>query len=107
MGLELPVLLAARLRQVMRVVACHQGYRLHGTRNQRSGDVRPERRMPAFMTRDQAAIHPYLRRIIDRGQVEDHVFAAVDDVEFTLIPADTMVSGVADSAGNGFRGEWN
>src|SRR5678815_3081953 len=98
MRLELPVLLAARLTEVVGVVLGKYGHRLSSRVVQRSGDVRLERRVAPFVSRDVAAVDPHLCDIIDRTEVQEHTLAFCPDLEVALIPAGRVERRVRNAA---------
>ena len=73
--LELPILLAARLRQIGGVIlALHDD--LFVAAAQLIGDVRGEWRVPALVAHDARAIHPDDGGMIDGAEVQEHAVAS-------------------------------
>ena len=102
MRLELPVLLAARLRQIVRVVLSMHRHCLRARRIEQVCDVRPKWRVPAFVRHRKAVVDPDLRRVIDRAEPQDHSTVVRNQRELSLVPARAMQSAVADAARSRF-----
>jgi hypothetical protein len=96
--LGLPVLLAARLREVERVVVRHHRDGLASRRVERERDVGPERRVPAFVRRDEVPVDPDAREVVDGAEVQQDAVVARRRVELALVPAREVEAGVPDPA---------
>ena len=70
-----PVLLAARLCQVGRIVLGSNDQRLRIGIIQQVSNVHGKRRVPAFVSHGQFVIQPDTRTVIHRTEVEDHALA--------------------------------
>ena len=101
MRLLLPVLLAARLGQVMRHIFGSSHNHLLLPWPQRRRDVRAERRLPAFVRCHRLPIHPYLRPVIDRPKMEQQPLASISRRSYkcTAIPHDGMKAWIDDATG--------
>ena len=77
--LEQPVLLAARLGEVVRiVVGAHDDRRRRRGRASAVGDVDRERRVAALVPPDERAVDPDRRRVVDRAEVEQQPLAGCE-----------------------------
>ena len=106
--LGLPVLLAARLGQVVRIVfGPDDQHVLRRRASQGRGDVGGERRVAALVRGDKQTVDPDLRPVIDRAEVEQHAAApsASCGRESPPIPDHRVETGLADAAGRRFRRE--
>ncbi len=105
---RLPILLAARLAEVVRIVLGphhdHGGRRSDG---QRRRDVCLERRVPALVPGHVDAVDPNIGAIIDRPEVEQEslVILACERVKIDLapVPDHAMRTGIVDAAGRRLR----
>ena len=102
MRFELPVLLAARLGKVVRIVFHVDRHDMMCGIAECTCDIGLERCVAAFMFDDLVAVHPDLGVIIDRPEMQQHAFALGLDVEFALVPACTMEAAIPYPARLGF-----
>ena len=77
MRFELPVLLAARLGQVMRVILGAENDFVLRTRTQEIGDIDRKRRESAFVTARVRSVDPHPRGVIDRPEHEENALSAL------------------------------
>ncbi len=99
MRLELPVLLAARLGQLVRVVFGQHGHALLARGVEHRGDVGPERRVPALVRGDQPVVHPHLGLVVHRAEAQDDAAAIGHHVEIALVPHRRVEAAVEHAAG--------
>src|SRR5687768_6282392 len=85
--LQLPILLATRLRQLMRVVIHLHRHPLTPRLLEHMGDIGPERRVPAFVRDSQAVIYPYPGGVINSAESQNHTPRRGCAVEVPFIPA--------------------
>jgi hypothetical protein len=104
---QLPILLAARLCQVVGIVLGAHNQCLRTAAAQIIGNIDLERRVAAFMAGEQRAVEPDRRAIIDRAEVQDQPLPGTElrRVEAAAIPARLVKAGVMDAAGRSFRRE--
>src|SRR5205823_13450562 len=97
--LELPILLAARLGQVPRIVLRANDDLLVAAA-QLIGDVRRERRVAAFVMDDARSVHPHRRGVIDGPEVQQQAFAVatLGGAERATVPARAEEAVVVDAA---------
>ena len=101
--LELPVLLAARLGQVVGMVLGTDDQDLRSVGGQRGGDVGGEGSLPADMIGDEGAVHPDPGRIVDGAEVQQQAPPVERrGVEVAAIPDDRVEALVADPRQRGF-----
>ncbi len=103
--LKLPVLFAARLGELMRIIVRHHRNGLLFCILQGKRDVCPERCVPALVARDEASVQPHARVIIDRAEVKQDALTFGRYFELALVPACEVVAAVADAARVRFRRE--
>ena len=103
MWLELPVLFAAWLGQVTRIVLCPYGYGLLAIVPQGPRDVGRERRMAAFMHHYQLAIYPDPRLVVNRAEVQQRAAGLPGQGKVALVPAAAVKATVTDAACLGLR----
>ena len=104
--LLLPVLLAARLRQIERLIlGADDDHLVTVAGRQHRGDVGGEWGVPTFVPGDQPAIDPDVGAVVDRAEMEHELPAAVvrRDLNGAPVPDDRVVPGVADAAGSRLR----
>ena len=109
MRLQLPILLAARLGQILRVVFCADDDRLLPSTTQQLGNVGAERRVSAFVLRGQLIVHPDGRQVIDGAEMQDQPLSRLQlrCPERTSIPAGAKQPRLIHTARRSFRGERN
>ena len=121
MGLRLPVLLPARLGEVVGVVLGEDRHALGTVGAQHVGDVEAERGVPARVGADEVAVDPDTRLVVHGPEVEEDAAAARPAVraplrralghrrrlELALVPARGVVARVADATARGLRREGN
>ena len=97
--LELPVLLAARLGEVVRVVLGAHDDLACARRRTRSRDVERERRVAALVS-PTAAVDPDGRAVVDGAEVEDQSLLARSrrELDRASIPAAAIETGIGDAA---------
>jgi hypothetical protein len=96
-----PILLAARLRQIERLILGADGDHLSAIpERQYRGDIARERGVPAVVPDHQPAIDPDVGPIVDRPEMEHQLPAAVGrrDLHRPSIPDHRVIPGVADPA---------
>src|SRR5690242_12033076 len=103
MRLQLPILLAARLGQLMRIVFHMHCHSLLTRRLEHVRDISPERRMATFVGNGEAAVYPDPRAVIDRPETQDYPSGKELAIKVPLIPARGMKAPVTDTARPGFR----
>jgi hypothetical protein len=111
----LPLLLAARLREVLRVVLRPDHHHVRGVgagAPHHVGDVHGERGVPALVLADQCAVHPHPRAVVHGAQVQQQPAARgvtgggeVGGGEVPAVPDDGVEAGVADPGVGGLGRE--
>jgi len=98
-----PVLLAARLLRIGRLVLCpHDDRMVVRVRGHRIGDVGGERGLPADMTADELSVEPHLGAEVDGPEVDQDPLLSVPATrqrfsrDPAAIPDDRMYSAVTD-----------
>jgi hypothetical protein len=69
--LALPILLAARLGDVVGIILREHRHRLPARRIEHAGDVGPERRVPAFVHHRELVVDPHPGREVDGTEAQD------------------------------------
>ena len=101
-----PVLLAARLAHVERLVLGAHDQDLFFAIIQLAGDVGGKGRVAALMARHQAAVDPDGGHVIDGAKVEHNPLGLLAlHRKCAPVPDDGMAAGVVDTAGSGLRRE--
>src|SRR4051794_31097609 len=72
-----------------------------------AGDVRSERRVTALVADDVQAVHPNVRGVVDRAEVQNDAPILRPDVEGPLVPARLVKAAIADTAGLRLGRKWN
>src|SRR5688572_13433158 len=104
MGFKAPILLAARLRQVERIILGPDNdfapFLEGGIRH-----IEGKRCAAALMLSRVDAVDPYGRAVIDGPEMQQPPIAVVSDrqLDAAPIPADAEKTRVADATGRGFR----
>ena len=98
MRLELPVLLAARLREIGWIVF-RPDDDLAARAAQEIRDVQGERRVPALMATGHRAVEPDGRGVIDRAEVQEQAIAGREwrHLDHAPVPARVVEPGVSDT----------
>ena len=103
--MKLPILLAARLGEVVRVVFGPQRNDLSPAGAQRVGDVEREGGVPSLVLTDVFAVDPHTGQIVDRAEMEQDAPHVGVGEKLTLVPAVRMETGIADATQARFRSE--
>jgi len=105
--LRLPVLLAARLRQVGRLVLRPDDDLLLALRQEEAGDVDGERRVSALVARDRQAVDPDRRGVVDGAEAQEQPVPVRQRrrLEGAAIPARAIEAALADAARRRLRRE--
>ena len=95
-----PILLAARLPEVDRIVLRAHDHDLLGPVVEHGGDVGGKGRVPALVAGHEPPVDPDLSAIIDRAEVEEEATAPVlgSDFEGPAVPDHRVEARVADAA---------
>src|ERR1051325_3256683 len=96
--LEGPTLVASRLGKIEGIVFRHDGDKLPARCFQRRSDIGPEGSMPALVARYLHIIDPDPRGIIHRAEMEDVAPFVRTKLEFALVPANAVKTGISDAA---------
>jgi hypothetical protein len=105
MGRELPILFAARLGQIGRVVLGQYHDGLLRPVDQHIGDVGGKRRVAALVVGHQHAVDPHAGMVVDRAEMQHRARRPLGQLETAPIPASEMEGLVVDSARGGLRRE--
>ena len=90
--LLLPILLAARLLEVARIILRAHHHDLIDTIDEQMANLGGKGCVPTFMLAGELAVHPYRRAVIDRAEMKDETFAPkrLVDLDRPPIPDDGM-----------------
>ena len=104
---ELPVLLAAGLFEIGRVIVGADDDLLGTVGGENIGDFDGEGGVAALVPADLDAVDPHPGDMVDRAEVENKTFAGFQlrSVKGSAVPDGTEEAGVADAAACGFGGE--
>src|SRR5690348_13752047 len=86
-GFELPILLATRLRQLMRIVLHLHRYSLLAGGLEHVGNIGPEWRVAPLVGDCKTTIYPYSGYIVHCAKAQDHPVEAGLAIEVALVPA--------------------
>src|SRR3954471_24776153 len=98
MRVELPILLSARLREVMGIILYTNSDSLFPRLAQRESNVSREWSVATLMECNQVIVDPDLSFIVDGAEVQQHAATLRGNLEVALIPACAMEAAVADAA---------